>query len=256
MRKRYSFSWNGVRFIFVVCLFIAALLYHLVYGHFFKKKEGIDRQWHEYVDIIYYINLDHRKDRKTEITGELEKMGVPSHKIVRISAVNKPRKGDLGCSLSHVNTISQFIDSGYDNCIVLEDDFTFTQPLDEINTTFRYVFEKNVLYDVILLAANEIDVQETEYEYLKKVDSAQTTSAYIVNKHFAPILYQNYRDGVKLLEDSYRAGKSDKLQGPFCIDQYWKRIQPQSNWYMFSPKLGMQRKSHSDIQGGIVDPGV
>ena len=256
LRFRSLRLFTDTTIVIVVLLFIAVILYHLVYGHFFRKREGIDRQWHEYVDAIYYINLDHRKDRNTEITGELHKMGVPPEKIVRISAVNKPGQGDLGCSLSHVNTMSQFIDSSHNTCIVLEDDFTFTRSLEEINTAFRDVFEKNVLYDVILLAVNEIDVQETEYEYLKKVNSGQTTSGYMVNKHFATTLYQNYRDGVKLLEDSYMAGKSDKLQGPFCIDQYWKRIQPQSNWYMFSPKFGVQRKSHSDIQGGVVDPGV
>jgi len=33
-------------------------------------------------------------------------------------------------------------------------------------------------------------------------------------------------------------------------------LQPQSNWFVFSPKLGVQRESHSDIQGGVVNPGV
>jgi hypothetical protein len=183
-------------------------------------------------------------------------MGVPSDKIVRIPAVYKPGQGDLGCSLSHIITMQHFIDSRLDNCIVFEDDFVFNRSIAEINSAFREVFEKRIVYDVIMLSANEVDVEATEHKHLKKVKDAQTTSGYMVNTHFATTLYQNYRDGVKLIENSYNIGKSDALQGPFCIDQYWKRLQPQSNWYVFSPKLGVQRESHSDIQGGLVNPGV
>ena len=62
--------------------------------------------WHTHIDIIYYINLDHREDRKTQFLQEMAKAGVPPDKIVRISAVPKPGQGDWGCSLSHLNTRS------------------------------------------------------------------------------------------------------------------------------------------------------
>jgi GR25 family glycosyltransferase involved in LPS biosynthesis len=183
-------------------------------------------------------------------------MQVPDEKIVRISAVNKPGQGDWGCSLSHVVTMSQFIDSGLDNCIVFEDDFVFTQDLQTLNTTFRDVLESVQNYDVIMLSGNVVESKSTEHNHIEKVLDAQTTSGYMVNRHFAPVLLQNYRNGAKLIEQSYKIGKSDALQGPFCIDQYWKRLQPQSNWFIFSPKMGLQRESHSDIQGGVINPGV
>jgi len=249
--------------IFVVVfalILIAALLYHYFYGYFFtpNRVEGLDRQWHEYVDVVYYINLDSREDRKTEFLEEMRRMGVPDEKITRISAVSKPGQGDWGCSLSHILAVGEFVDSGLDNCIVFEDDFTFTQDFQTVNAEFESIFNSDdpILYDVIMLSANEVDTDPTEHKYLKKVLNAQTASGYMLSKYFAPILLQNYRDGVKLLADSYKIGKSDALQGPFCIDQYWKRLQPQSNWFVFSPKLGVQRESHSDIQGGVVNPGV
>ena len=266
--------------ILLVCFIFFAtfvFIYHYFYGHFFKEntiislknnkihntsstknKEGLqhEKQWHEYIDVIYYINLDTRKDRNDEFLKEMQRMNVPKHKIIRISAVSKPGKGDWGCSLSHLITIQQFVDSGLTNCIIFEDDFIFKQDSETVNTMFRDVFETSIVYDVIMLSANEIDTANTEYQYLKKVKDAQTTSGYIVNKHFSPILLQNYREGSKLIEESYKTGKSDNLQGPVCVDQYWKRLQPQSNWYMFSPKLGIQRESHSDIQGGVVNYGV
>ena len=243
---------------FLFAVFVVFFLgYHYFYGHFFKtSKEGIDKQWHEYVDVVYYINLDSREDRKTEFLEEMRRMQVPDEKIVRISAVNKPGQGDWGCSLSHVVTMSQFIDSGLDNCIVFEDDFVFTQDLQTLNTTFRDVLESVQNYDVIMLSGNVVESKSTEHNHIEKVLDAQTTSGYMVNRHFAPVLLQNYRNGAKLIEQSYKIGKSDALQGPFCIDQYWKRLQPQSNWFIFSPKMGLQRESHSDIQGGVINPGV
>ena len=265
-------SKTRIAIFFAICFLVFVGLYHFFWGHFFGSSfklnwtegmepdptKGKEKQWHEYIDAIYYINLDSREDRKTEFLQEMRKYGVPDDKITRISAVNKPGKGDWGCSLSHLITVQQFIDSDIDNCIVFEDDFVFKQDLQTINSMFREVFDTKspIIYDIIMLSANEIDVAKTEHKYLKKVKNAQTTSGYMVNKHFAPILLQNYREGAKLIEESYGGGKSDKLQGPFCVDQYWKRLQPQSNWYIFSPKLGVQRESHSDIQGGVVDYGV
>lgn len=244
--------------IFFVTLLII-LLYHYVYGHIIvpRNKEGLDKQWHEYVDVIYYINLDDRIDRKTEFLGEMKRMGVPDEKVVRISAVKKPGQGDWGCSLSHLITMRRFLDdTKCNNCIVFEDDFVFTQETPKLNEMFDYVFNKVTNFDIIMLSANEVDVRSTEHPHLKKVNDAQTTSGYMVNKYFATTLLQNYVEGSKLIEKSYEGGKSDALQGPFCVDQYWKRLQPQSNWYIFSPKLGVQRESHSDIQGGVVDYGV
>lgn len=259
---------------FLILLFVGILIYHYFYGHFFattRTSIGIERfeneKWHNYVDRIYYINLDSREDRKSQFLEEMSRMGVPAEKITRISAVNKPGQGDWGCSLSHLITIQQFIDEGLDRCIVFEDDFVFTQDLQTINTAFREVSgrvavggrlneQNNVPFHIIMLSANEVYTEESGYPYLKRVKEAQTTSGYMVHKSFAPILLQNYREGARLIEESYGGGKSDELQGPFCIDQYWKRLQPQSKWFVFSPKLGMQRESHSDIQGGVVNPGV
>lgn len=239
---------------------VAGIFVILIGGYIFLSNrrnttEGLDPQWHEYVDIIYYINLDNREDRKTEFLEEMRRIGVPQEKISRVSAVNKPGQGDWGCSLSHLIAVEKFIESGLDTCIVFEDDFLFTQDLKTINAGFREVFDtKTGPFDIVMLSANEIDTVVTpKYKLLKKVNDAQTASGYMINKSYATILLQNYREGTNLIENSYGGGKSDALQGPFCVDQYWKRLQPQSNWFVFSPKLGIQRESHSDIQGGVVN---
>jgi hypothetical protein len=197
------------------------------------------------------MNLDERPDKKVEFLNEMRRMGVPDEKIVRISAVKKPGQEEWGHSLSHVITMEYFLDTFYDNCIVFEDDFVFTQELPVVNEMFGEVFRDARNFDVIMLSANEIDVNPTDYKYLKKVVDAQTASGYMVNRFYAQTLFLNFKEGAKLVEQSYGGGKSDALQGPFSVDQYWKRLQPQSNWFAFSPKLGGQRESDSESQGGV-----
>jgi len=207
---------------------------------------------YDYIDVIYYINLDKRIDRNNEFLEEMKKAEIPSNKIIRIPAVYKPKQGDLGCSMSHIKTLELFISSGSNNCIVFEDDFEFTKPTHTIKNMIRKLFNnaETTNFDVCMLSANESDVRQTSYDFVKKVFSAQTTSGYMVSKTFAPILLQNFKDGAQKLLDSYKAGNPN---GPeYCIDQYWKRLQPDNNWLLFQPKLGKQRTSYSDIQGGVI----
>ena len=228
---------------FITCVLI--LLYHYMFGHIIvpkKGKEGMDRQWHEYVDVIYYINSNDQVERKTEFLEEMRKMGVPDEKLFRIPAVKKTGKEEWGRSLSHMVTMEYFLDTVHTNCIVFEDGFRFTQDLKTVNEMFAEVFLNKPNYDIVMLSADEVDVKPTKYKYLNKVFDAGDSSGYLVNKYYAQPLLQNYQDGAKTIEKSYDAGKSNELQGPFCIDQYWKRMQPQSNWFTFSPKLG-DRKS-------------
>ena len=224
--------------------------------HEIKENMETGKLWHENIDIIYYINLDKREDRNEEILEELHRMEVPESKIKRISGVYKPKQGDLGCSLSHLNIMREFNDSEYKNCIVLEDDFTFKNNLDELNSIFNKFFDSGLDYDVCMLSANGGYKEATEYPFVLKINNAQTTSGYMVNRKYSGVLLKNYEEGSKLIEKSYEKGKGDDIQGMYCIDQYWKRLQDMDNWYIFQPKIGIQRDSFSDIQGGFISPGV
>lgn len=204
------------------------------------------------IDVVYYINLDHRTDRKKELLQELDKIGVPSSKIVRISGNYNKKYGDVGCSKSHVDAMKQFSQSSHNNCIIFEDDFTFIQTPNEVQKMFNQLFEHNVKYEVVMLSANTSKSEDSEYPFLKKVLESQTASGYMVNKSFANTLLANYEDSVQHLEHITSTDNSER--GPYCIDQYWKRLQPTSLWYEFHPKLGIQRESYSDIQHGVVKP--
>lgn len=203
------------------------------------------------VDVIYYINLDHREDRNREILNEFKKMSIPEEKIVRISAIKDVAYGDVGCSKSHIETLKKFIKSGKKNCIIFEDDFEFSQSKHIVYENMQKLFDQKVDYDVCMLSANTIEYKDSQYSFLKRVMNSQTASGYMVNGKFANKLLSNFEEGAAILET--KKNRNDPDRGNYCVDQYWKRLMPESKWYEFSPKLGKQRKSHSDIQGGVVD---
>jgi GR25 family glycosyltransferase involved in LPS biosynthesis len=196
---------------------------------------------------VYYINLDHRTDRKKEFLNEMKKVDFPENKIVRIPAIYDKKRGHLGCSKSHIKTLEQFINSKYKNCIIFEDDFEFTSEGDM--EQIENVFQQNIPFDVIMLSGNEIKTENSEYSGLKRVLNAQTTSGYMVSKEFAPTLLKNFKEGCVLLEKDYN-------HSMYAVDQYWKKLQPESKWFIFSPKLGKQRYSYSDIESVKINYGI
>jgi len=195
------------------------------------------------IDIVYFINLDHRLDRLYDFLNEMKRINFPFNKIVRISGVYKAKQGHLGCSLSHIKALENFIASDYNNCIIFEDDFQFTKSSEEVNQAFSDLFNNNVNFDVCMLAGYIVSDVKSDYPFLKKITRATTTSGYIVNQHFAQTLLKNFKKGAGLLQRMFNGEIPDD---DYCIDQYWKHIQPNSNWYAFEPMLGTQRPSHSD----------
>lgn len=186
--------------------------------------------------IIYYINLDHRQDRRFQIEKELECFHCEK---VRISAY---KKGAIGCTLSHIKALLSFIESDHDECIIFEDDFMFTRdPKD-------FKFPESKSWDVLMLSANVIKT-EPYNDTMEKVIEAQTTSCYAVNKKYAHTLLNNFKDGYEL----FKMSNNPHLHS---IDQYFKILQLSSNWFLCKPKFGIQRPNWSDIESKYVDYGV
>jgi GR25 family glycosyltransferase involved in LPS biosynthesis len=220
-----------------------------------KQKEFFSSGYNP-IGIIYYINLDHRTDRNEEFLEEMKKANVPMERIKRIPAVYKQEQGDLGCSMSHINALTDFIDSPYETCIIFEDDFQFIQP-EKVESRLQDFFEENINYNVCLFAGNTNELKPyAESSTVVQISNTQTTSGYMVSKAYATILLENMKEGCRLLEKSYQEGKTNKHNQPYAIDQYWKKLQSKDKWFMFFPKMGKQRESYSDIMKGIVDPGV
>jgi glycosyl transferase family 25 len=239
------------------------------------------------IEKIYIINLKHRTDRLQHILEELERINIHKDKVEIIEAVYEPKFGALGCSKSHLLTLEKFISSNYKNCLILEDDFTFTKDRKYIDEKLNYVMD-NLNWDVILLAGNILKIEEDIKNNIAKIIDVQTASGYIINKNFAPFLLNNYNESVfqlqniynKVLENNklydeeihkytyYRCLKLQKdiLKIPklsindfkdnlnlYCLDMNWKKIQPNNNWFILYPPVGIQYSNFSDINKNNVD---
>jgi GR25 family glycosyltransferase involved in LPS biosynthesis len=201
-------------------------------------------------DVVYFINLEHRKDRLLHIYEELMKTNINPDKVIRIDAIYNKDFGIVGCGKSHCLALEKFIESGKDTCVIFEDDFEFTQPQDVINDLINKVFNNVKDFDVLMLSSNTQSEQPTEHSFITKMIDCQAPSGYAVSKSFAPIFLQNNKESLKILEPIGHTVHD------YCFDIYMKRLQPNSNWYCLNPKIGKQMASYSDIENKTVDYGV
>lgn len=208
-------------------------------NYFIKKQSSYvgDYDIKKYIDGVFYINLDKRTDRRAEIEFELNKMNIPHE---RFSAIATPGRGILGCGLSHLSVYKLAKERGYKNVLIFEDDFTFIISKNELYELLEKLFTENVDFDVCMLGYLVNSSEDChEYPFLKKVKEAQTASAYIVNEKFYDKLIELYEWAMPLLD-------STGSHWIYANDQVWKRLQPESNWYCFSERIGIQSDGFSD----------
>ena len=206
----------------------------------------------ENIERVYFINLDHRADRLQEFVNEMKKIGFPEEKLHRISATYRPEIGVLGCAYSHIQVLDHFLQSSAKNCLVFEDDFQWSNDLNYCKFLFKTVFQKQ--FDLVMLSGNIFKDEPTDSPFLRKVLDGQTTSSYLITREFAPSLKKNLEEGAEQLESWFRLFQEKKHD--YCLDIYWKKIQPMHNWYIVNPKMGIQRESYSDIEKKVTNYGV
>jgi glycosyl transferase family 25 len=193
---------------------------------------------------VYYINLEHRKDRNDHIKAELDKMRL---KYKRFNAI-KHECGAVGCSRSHLEVLKLAKKQNLKNVLILEDDFEFLVNKQTFWNEIRTFYKKELDYDVLMLSYNIRKSTPFNNQLLKLLE-VQTTSGYIVNQKFYDVL-------IKVLEDSIPLLESTRNEPIYAIDQIWKTVQPQNKWYAFKKRIGRQMKSYSDITKKVESYGV
>jgi GR25 family glycosyltransferase involved in LPS biosynthesis len=191
-------------------------------------------------DVIYYINCEHRTDRRLHIETLLNQLKADSEKVNRINAVYLADIGSLGCAKSHIIALKDAKLKGYNNCLILEDDF-IAYDIDILNINIERFFNDIKEWDLVMLSGNILESEKTGYGYLNKVIEAQTTSGYAVNSHFIDSV-------IEVFEESESNIELGDISGEYSIDQNWKKLQPISKWISFTPLLGKQLDDWSDIE--------
>lgn len=193
---------------------------------------------------IFYINLEHRTDRKEHVETELNKIGI---KGMRFNAI-KMENGAIGCSMSHLKLLQEAANNNWNHIMIVEDDITFLDAELFKNQINKFLQTHNK-WDVVLLAGNNMPPYENIDDTCIKVSRCQTTTGYLVNGHYIKILLQNVKMGLTNLL-SY-----PKEKAKFAIDKFWFVLQQESNWYLIIPPTVIQREDYSDIEKRTINYG-
>jgi hypothetical protein len=207
-------------------------------GEIIYKNELDNFDISKYVDKIFYINLEYRKDRREQIESELNRFNLPYE---RFEAIATPDFGIVGCGYSHLGVLKLAKERGYKNVLIFEDDFIFLESKAEFVYNFKQLFEINpTQFDICMLSYNLIKFEnDSSKPYLLKALDVQTASGYIVNN----TMYDNL---IGLYEWAFPLLSETRKHWIYANDQIWKKFQKETNWYCFKIRLGKQRPSYSD----------
>jgi hypothetical protein len=189
------------------------------------------------IQHAFYINLEHRIDRKEQVEKELEIIGISATRFNAINATN----GAIGCALSHLKLLEKAIYENYSHILIVEDDIEFLEP-EIFKNNFNKFLELHNNWDVILISGNNIPPYISIDDTCIKVSKCQTTTGYLVNGHYLVKLRNNIKEGLnKLIMQPLK-------HRYFAIDKYWFNLQETDNWYLIIPPTVVQRESYSDIE--------
>lgn len=190
-----------------------------------------------YIDKVFYINLDKRADRKSEIEAELTAFGLP---FERFSAISH-EFGAVGCSMSHVAVLKLAKERKYKRILILEDDFTFKVSKEYFDLEMSKIHDSGKIYDVCMISYNVMKSEPAPEPFWTRVLDSQTTSGYLVNEHYYDTLINLVEPSIPLLEKTH-----EKYN--YAIDVVIKKVQPRDRWYHTNTRIGVQRPGYSDIE--------
>ena len=194
-----------------------------------------------------YINLESRKDRRQHVEEQLNALKTRMHNLTpeRFNAI-KNENGALGCSMSHLSCIKLAKERNWDHVLICEDDILFTNVplfLTQLNKFLTTILN----WDVVLLAGNNIPPFRIINDACIQISNCQTTTAYIVKKHYYDTMINNYREGINLL----MRNPTQKID--YAIDRYWFQLQRRDLWFLITPLSVVQREDYSDIEERVTN---
>ncbi len=192
---------------------------------------------------IYFINLDHRKDRLRQLEENFRDMNVPA--AIRVPG-NLNINGALGCALSHIHVLETFLhESRSELLLVAEDDCrlrTEFRDISDLLSEFKRLEKLQVLVICPSVQGRRIAISAD----LDVSNNIQTTACYVVKRNFVPKLLENFKEAAQKLESGISRNSA-------AIDINWKTLQ---QGYLFAipvETLAFQASSYSDIEGTVVN---
>lgn len=190
----------------------------------------------------FYINLKHRDDRNNHIL-QLKNNNMFFKNITRFDAIYNKVYG-VGCMESHIKCLELCLELNDNYYLIMEDDFVI---LNQTNfNKFVNDFEtiKKLDWDILTLTPRGNTLQHNYYTKFHRIINTQTASGYIIKHNFItkllPILYAAL--------PKLKNAKNRTESHPYCIDQCWKTLQPNSIWLYYNDIYAGQLTGYSDIE--------
>ena len=203
------------------------------------------------IDSISIINSDDRPDKLFDILKEFKKMQVPLNKVYRQSAIfesptnNHYVNGLFGCFKSHICNLQRLSKLEHNNMVIFEDDFTFTDPIEENMNNISKFFNRGYTYDVLLLATSaEGNIIQRDDLIGNSYQPCTTTSGYILSKRGLGVILPIWEKANEML---CITGDFNK----YACDRYWSLIQVDNGMFTFNKKIGYQRPSISQTSKSL-----
>jgi GR25 family glycosyltransferase involved in LPS biosynthesis len=211
----------------------------------FKYDDFEGNKCWDKIEIINIINDIDRPDRLFDILKEFKKMGIPLNKVYRqdaikdLSTTNSYVNGLVGCFKSHLSILNRFHNTEFENIAIFEDDFTFSEPIEENQNSLIKFFDGYYEHEVLLLATSAEGVLVKRDDLVSNsYQSCTTTSGYILSKKGLERILPMWEKANNMLISTYNFNV-------YACDRYWSLIQGDNSMFSFNRKLGYQRPSFS-----------
>jgi len=143
--------------------------------------------------------------------------------------------------MSHLKCLQIAKEKGWDHVLICEDDITFTNP-ELFTQQLNKFLEKQPVWDVVLLAGNNMPPFKPIDDYCVQVTRCQTTTGYLIKSHYYDTLIDNIKMGMNMLV------RNRHLHVLYAIDKYWFNLQEKDLWFLITPLSVIQREDYSDIE--------
>jgi GR25 family glycosyltransferase involved in LPS biosynthesis len=191
----------------------------------------------ETIKHVFYINLELRTDRKQHVEQQLASIGINATRFNAIKLAN----GAIGCSMSHLKCLEIAKHNNWEHVMIVEDDILFLNT-ELFKNQLNKFLKKQANFDVVLIAGNNVPPYQKIDDSCVKVYRCQTTTGYVVQRHYYDTLISNIREGIQKLM------KNPEQHVLYAIDKYWFKLQQKDNWYLITPLTVTQREDYSDIE--------
>ncbi len=193
----------------------------------------------ERIKHTFYINLESRPDRRAHVEQQLSMVGIKNAQ--RFNAIKLPN-GAIGCSMSHLKCLETALKNDWEHVLIVEDDILFLKPNKFVDQFNKFLERHQTNFDVALIGGNNIPPYLCVDDTCVQVTKCQTTTGYLVQRHYYKQLIANIREGIGKL---MREPEKHIL---YAIDKYWFQLQGKDKWFLITPLTVTQREDYSDIE--------